>query len=431
MKKFIAGMAGALCAVTLAFAGCGTNDEAKLVPPSPDTASGEAYMTVDINPSVEFLLENDKAVSVKAGNADGATLISGETFIGLTSEECVKKMVKLAEDTGYLNENNADVDISVAADEDEVRQNTEERAKKGAEAGSVIARVNIGARAQDVREVKKLQAEDAEAYKSLSPAKYRLITAVMQFDETMTYEKGAGMSVKELKDLLEAHADEFEDYACEELKNAMDEAKDAAKEAMEKNIAELCGEEYAAKFQKYLAYKAAYEELKRQAENAVISAEDEAAIAELLHMQDLTIVGTPGEIGAETLEKFVDKLRTLTEETREAIEDILEKYDEDEAVISGEDLQKFGELIGEVTEITLDELDDLIDEFKDGLEKEIKAYLEENPELQARIEQLKTAFQQAKDGLKEAFKNRFEEKKSQFAKEKEERLNEFKKDRAA
>ncbi|MGN1061885.1 MAG: hypothetical protein ACI4RO_02040, partial [Candidatus Scatosoma sp.] len=180
-----------------------------------------------------------------------------------------------------------------------------------------------------------------------------------------------------------------------------------------------------------LDYKAAYEELKRQAENAWISAEDEAAIAELLHMQDLTIVGTPGEIRAETLEKFVDRLRTLTEETREAIEDILEKYDADEAVISGEELQIFGELIGDVTEITLDELEDLIDGFKDGLEEEIEAYLEENPELQAQIEELKTAFQRVKDGLKDAFKNRFEEKKAEFAKEKDKRLNEFKKDRAA
>ena len=189
MKKFIAGMAGALFAVTLAFSGCSEAESA--------TVSGDAYMTVDINPSVEFLLENDTVVSVKAGNADGATLISGETFIGLSSEECVEKVVELAEDTGYLNEENADVDISVAADEDEVRQKIEGRAKKGAETGSIIARVNIGARAQDVREVKKLQAEDAETYKSLTPVKYRLITAVMQFDETMTYEKGAGMSVKE------------------------------------------------------------------------------------------------------------------------------------------------------------------------------------------------------------------------------------------
>lgn len=423
MKKFIAGMAGALFAVTLAFSGCSEAESA--------TVSGDAYMTVDINPSVELLLENDTVVSVKAGNADGATLISGETFIGLSSEECVEKVVELAEDTGYLNEENADVDISVAADEDEVRQKIEERAKKGAETGSIIARVNIGARAQDVREVKKLQAEDAEAYKALTPVKYRLITVVMQFDETMTYEKGAGMSVKELKDLLEEHEDEFEDHACEELKNAMDEAKDAAKEAFEKSVAEICGEEYAANYQKYLAYKAAYEALKLQAENAVISAEDEAAIAELLHMQDLTIVGTPGEIGAETLERFVDKLRTLTEETREAIEEILEKYDADEAVISGEQLQEFGELIGDVTEITLDELDELIDEFKDGVEEAIEAYLDANPALKERVEEFKSKFQSAKDQLKEAFKKQFEDKKAEFAKEKNKRLNEFKKDRAA
>ena len=204
MKNFFSKLAGVTCAFALiASAGCAQTSS------TGSTASGEAYLTVDINPSLEFLLEDDKVVSVKAGNEDGATLISGEIFVGLTSEECVKKVVELAEDTGYLNDDNADVDIAVAADEEDVRIEIEARAKKGAEAGSIIAKVNIGARAQDVREVKKLLEENAEAYKSLTPVKYRLITAVMQFDDTMTYEKGAEMSIKELKELLEEHADEF------------------------------------------------------------------------------------------------------------------------------------------------------------------------------------------------------------------------------
>lgn len=435
MKNFFSKLAGVTCAFALiASAGCAQTSS------TGSTASGEAYLTVDINPSLEFLLEDDKVVSVKAGNEDGATLISGEIFVGLTSEECVKKVVELAEDTGYLNDDNADVDIAVAADEDDVRIEIEARAKKGAEAGSIIAKVNIGARAQDVREVKKLLEENAEAYKSLTPVKYRLITAVMQFDDTMTYEKGAEMSIKELKELLEEHADEFEDYACEELKEAMDAAKEEAKHAMEKGLAFLCGGEYAEKFQKYLNYKKAYEQLKKQAENAVISPEDEARIAELLNFEDLTKVGTPGEIGAETLERFVDKLRNLSEETREAIEEILEKYDEDEIVISEEDLRQFSELLGElgeVTKVTIGELEDLIEEYKDALDEAceayLKAYLEAHPELEEEIDRIKNRFQEAKEGLKDGFKKQIEDMKSEFAKEKERRLQEFKnkKDNAA
>lgn len=431
MKNFFSKLAGVTCAVALiASAGCAQTSS------TGSTASGEAYLTVDINPSLEFLLKDDKVVSVKAGNEDGATLISGEIFVGLSSEECMKKVVELAKDTGYLNNDNADVDIAVAADKDEVRVEIEARAKKGAEAGSIIAKVNIGARAQDVREVKKLQEENAEAYKSLTPVKYRLITAVMQFDETMTYEKGAEMSIKELKELLEEHADEFEDYAGEELKEAMDAAKEEAKQAMERGLAYLCGGEYAEKFQKYLDYKKAYEQLKKQAESAVISPEDEARIAELLNFEDLIKVGTPGEIGAETLERFVDKLRNLSEETREAIEEILEKYDEDEMIVSEEDLQQFRELLselGEVTEITLDELEELIEEYKDTLEEECEAYLDAHPELKKQIDFIKNTFQEAKDELKDVFKKQIEDMKSEFAKEKARRLQEYKnkKDNAA
>ena len=79
-------------------------------------------MTVDINPSVEFMVDDEnKIVSVTALNDDGSILIVGETFIGKTPEEAVELMVTLATDTGYLVEGNAQISentvkISVSGD---------------------------------------------------------------------------------------------------------------------------------------------------------------------------------------------------------------------------------------------------------------------------------------------------------------------------
>ena len=79
-------------------------------------------MTVDINPSVEFMIDDqDKIVSVTALNDDGSILIVGETFVGKTPEEAVEMMVTLATDTGYLVQGNAEVSentvkISVSGD---------------------------------------------------------------------------------------------------------------------------------------------------------------------------------------------------------------------------------------------------------------------------------------------------------------------------
>ncbi len=67
-------------------------------------------MTVDINPSVEFMIDDqNKIVSVTALNDDGSILIVGEAFVGKTPEEAVEMMVTLASDTGYLVQGNAEV----------------------------------------------------------------------------------------------------------------------------------------------------------------------------------------------------------------------------------------------------------------------------------------------------------------------------------
>ncbi len=79
-------------------------------------------MTVDINPSVEFMIDDqNKIVSVTALNDDGSILIVGEAFIGKTPEEAVELMVTLASDTGYLVQGNAEasentVKISISGD---------------------------------------------------------------------------------------------------------------------------------------------------------------------------------------------------------------------------------------------------------------------------------------------------------------------------
>lgn len=79
-------------------------------------------MTVDINPSVEFMVDDEnKVISVTALNDDGSIIIAGEAFIGKTPEEAVELMVNIAADTGYLVKGNVKADentvkISVSGD---------------------------------------------------------------------------------------------------------------------------------------------------------------------------------------------------------------------------------------------------------------------------------------------------------------------------
>lgn len=413
-NKMMKGIACALCAC-LAFPmiACGKDDE---------TAKAESYLTVDINPSVEFLLEGEIVVGVKAGNEDGATLIYGESFIGLKADECLALVTQLAEETGYLTTANATVNISVASDVWETEMKIEKMAQEGAEQGSEIARVKLGGRVEDSREVKKLQSKDAEAYKDLTPAKYRLITAVMQYDSMMTYEIGAKLSVKELKNLLEAHADEFEDFVGDYLEDQIDQAIEAAEQAIERQIVALCGTLYTKKYEAYLAYEKALKKLEAQLENIAISPEDEEAIKELLALADISAIGESGKITEEDVEKYLDKLRDLAEDTEERIEEILDKYDEEDCVLTEEQLKEFAELIEGKAVETLEDLEELVEDLKDSLEEEIEDFFKAHPELKEGLKELQSGYKKVKEEIKKLFKAQIEAKKAEFKAEKERRL---------
>lgn len=92
-------------------------------------------MTVDINPSVEFMVDDqNKVVSVTALNDDGSILIAGEAFVGKTPEEATQLVVSLATDAGYLvkgeiraenTEESQKVEISVSGNSDYAKDLTE------------------------------------------------------------------------------------------------------------------------------------------------------------------------------------------------------------------------------------------------------------------------------------------------------------------
>ena len=96
-------------------------------------------ITVDINPSVEFMVDDqNKVVSVTALNDDGGILIVGEAFIGKTPEEAIELVISLAAETGYLVNGNAQaeentVKISVSGDTKYTKQLVKDMKKKASD----------------------------------------------------------------------------------------------------------------------------------------------------------------------------------------------------------------------------------------------------------------------------------------------------------
>ena len=129
-------------------------------------------MTVDINPSVEFMVDDqNKVVSVTALNDDGSILIAGEAFVGKTPEEATRMVVSLATDAGYLvkgeihvenTDESQKVEISVSGNSDyakELAKNVKSDVEKYLKDNKITATVE-SIKAKTLDEMRKVVIED-------------------------------------------------------------------------------------------------------------------------------------------------------------------------------------------------------------------------------------------------------------------------------
>lgn len=129
-------------------------------------------MTVDINPSVEFMVDDqNKVVSVTALNDDGSILIAGEAFVGKTPEEATRMVVSLATDAGYLvkgeihvenTDESQKVEISVSGNSDyakELAKNVKSDVEKYLKDNKITATVE-SVKAKTLDEMRKVVIED-------------------------------------------------------------------------------------------------------------------------------------------------------------------------------------------------------------------------------------------------------------------------------
>lgn len=203
-KKIAAcGLSLALAAGTCALlAGCGGED-----------SEAAARMQVDINPSVEFILDEDnKVLSVTALNDDGALIIAGEAFVGKTAEDAVELMVSISTEAGYLvkGELSAGQDgitISITGDE-EAAQKLYDDVKAGVDAFLEESGINAA--------VERGEALKLDALRAL----------VQKADPTLTDEEVESMTEEQLLNALKISRIETAQLLTEELREAYAAAKE-------------------------------------------------------------------------------------------------------------------------------------------------------------------------------------------------------------
>ncbi len=206
LSAIIAGVLTLGCVAPLA--ACGKNDDKS------------AYVSVDINPSVELIVGSDgKVTGVRGTNEDGLVLLYNESGIeGETVKNAVAKIVNLAVEQGYLNEDNKVVNTTVAATTDKKTEKLEKEVNKviTATADKSGLKVKIdtdGAYSVQRRfeEFKKAH-PDSKVVQSLTLPRFRLALSVSETG-AVSLETAVEMDNEELIAVLKEYDEKIEQFA--------------------------------------------------------------------------------------------------------------------------------------------------------------------------------------------------------------------------
>lgn len=216
MKKRAIGIALALAtfAGVGAFAGCNDTESTE------QKQNEKKIMQLSLNPSVEFVLdENDTVVSANATNEEGNLILTAQTFTGKSASEAAELFVQVSKETGFLVKGNVktgenEITISFSGDTEDAK--TLFNAVKG-EIQTYLTEQNVTA-----------QVEQSKAI-----AKEELEKLVAECAPYLTEAEITVMSYNELMETLLASRKETAELYSQELKNAYYSAKAFALEQAE------------------------------------------------------------------------------------------------------------------------------------------------------------------------------------------------------
>ena len=175
------------------------------------------YIGLDINPAIELTVDGEnKIVSAYGSNNDGKVLLYGETeFEGMDLEAAIEKIVTLAVELGYLDENNQVVGTDVVGENAEaLLASVNSKVTVTAETlGMTVTTDGEGAYSL-LRRLTKLQEEypENEAIQNISVSDFKLALTAAEMGE-VTLEVAVEMETDELVDLVANAHTQMETFA--------------------------------------------------------------------------------------------------------------------------------------------------------------------------------------------------------------------------
>lgn len=277
MKKILIKLSAFVLMMMLAFilAACGKESGEQFV-------AANAYLVIDINPSIEIVTNEDgRVLRVTPLNEDAQVLLLNVDLKGKTLEEAVDTIIELARESGFINEFDENVILfTVEADQErtieELRKFLEEKVKKFKDKHQLRVQVlieQLSNRQELIEEARELD---------LSVNKLALIKAAMAIDPTLTIEEARELPIKDLLKIIadareeangifDDNLQEFSKYVrltnAKLLLKGVELVNDALQAATEEELASLLQGTSATAEQVKALYQEYYEVLKMVIQN--------------------------------------------------------------------------------------------------------------------------------------------------------------------
>ncbi|MCX4361801.1 MAG: hypothetical protein OSJ74_00215 [Clostridia bacterium] len=431
MKKTVAIIAvvAMILGATACFVGCDNSKE----------AVATTYVSMDINPSIRFVLDqNEKVISYSCENEDACILLYGEAVIGLDISQAAQKIMDLAVEMGYLTQDNCGVQVVVASDKSKVESKILDKIQVVVENtdNKLSFDINYNKEGSFVLnyQLAKLKEKypDNQDYQNLTAGKLRLVYSAMAVDYSLKMDDAVKMSSSQLIAIVDDAYSQLEEYSTK----AFEEAKRAAEQVYQAAVSATQEAVYIAK---YVEYKGIVEGglavaeygglsvasksidilaksliLAENVADKILQSEETMAIAEALGVDIDELKDEQGNVTVGSIEAYVDKVAkntadNMTQEMRSKLNQAVESLEEyklelQDKPLSQDAVAKIQSLLANIKINDIEFVDFTIDDLKaiavelDEKATAIKAKMDASL-TQEQIEEIQTAQKQAVEKL--------------------------------
>lgn len=182
---------------------------AMLLSQSATTEVIASTVTIDINPSVELLLnEDDEIVEINPINEDAKALIENqEHFKGMNIDTAIRNLIQSAINQGYIMNDDNYILVNVVSENAEKKALVQEKLENAFTRESMRHNRPLDVRNM-VRELSENAKEQAQNMQ-MSGAKYELVQTILETSNTYTFEELENQSIRALFNILtEQNGDE-------------------------------------------------------------------------------------------------------------------------------------------------------------------------------------------------------------------------------